>query len=205
MKSITAKGKTVEDAVIFALEQLHTTREKVDITVMDEGKKGLFGLFGNRLAVVEVTVKKCPIEEAENYLLSVVRGMNVDVKVEKQINGKEVTFQLIGEDIAVLIGKRGTTLNSLQYMTQLVANRYATSYLQITVDAGSYREKRKQILANLAMKVANQVLRTKKEVALEPMPSYERKVIHHVLSKNKQIQTYSAGSEPHRHIVIAPA
>jgi spoIIIJ-associated protein len=204
VKSITSKGKTVEDAVLFALEQLHTTREKVDIQVIDEGKKGLFGLFGNRLAVVEVTVKKDPIEEAEQYLLSIIKAMNVDVTIERKIDGKEVTFQLSGNKIAVLIGKRGATLNSLQYMAQLVANRYATSYINVVVDAGSYREKRKQILANLASKVANQVLRTKKEVELEPMPSYERKVIHHVLSKKKNIQTYSAGSEPHRHVVVAP-
>jgi spoIIIJ-associated protein len=204
VKSITSKGKTVEDAVIFALEQLHTTREKVDIQVMDEGKKGLFGLFRNRLAIVEVTIKKDPIEEAEQYLSSIVQEMNIAVTIEKQINGKEITFQVTGDNIALLIGKRGATLNSVQYMTQLVANRYATSYLHIVVDAGNYREKRKQILGNLAMKVANQVLRTRKEVALEPMPSYERKVIHHVLSKNKHIQTHSAGTDPHRHVVISP-
>ena len=129
-------------------------------------------------------------------------GAPVTIDVEK--NGKQVKFILSGEKIALLIGKRGQTLNSLQYLTQLVINRFSEQYLNVMVDAEDYRERRNETLIHLAQTSCTKGSSNRKEVSLEPMPSYERKVIHTALVENKKIKTYSSGEDPHRHIVIAP-
>lgn len=203
MKQVTATGQTVEEAVESALAQLNTTKDKVEIDIIDEGKKGFLGIFGSREAIVKVTLQPDPIEEATNFLKNVIEkmGVNSDIKIVR--DGKLVTFHLSGEKIALLIGKRGQTLNSLQYLTQLVANRYSKQYLTIMLDAEDYRQRRNETLVQLADRMAQKVLKTKKEVALEPMPSYERKVIHTALMKYDNIKTYSSGTEPYRHIVIS--
>lgn len=204
MKQTTATGQTVKEAVESALAQLQITEDRADISIVDEGKKGIFGIFGARPAVVKVSVIKDPIEEAEKFLLDVSEKMGAPVTINVEKNGKQVKFILSGEKIALLIGKRGQTLNSLQFLTQLVINRFSGQYLNVMVDAEHYRERRNDTLIQLAQRLAQKAVQTKKEVSLEPMPSYERKIIHTALVKNKKIKTYSSGEDPHRHIVIAP-
>jgi len=121
-----------------------------------------------------------------------------------QRDGKQVQLVLTGEKIALLIGKRGQTLNSLQYLTQLVLNRYSNQYLTVILDAEDYRNRRNETLIQLAHRLAQKAVKTGKDVALEPMPSYERKVIHTALSENNRVKTFSDGAEPHRFIVITP-
>lgn len=205
MKQVTSTGYSVDDAVESALTELSATREQVDIVVLDEGKKGLFRVFGSKPAIVKVTVKNDPIHDASEFLKNVIDKMGVNVNIDIQKKQNEVTFKLSGEKIALLIGKRGQTLNSLQYLTHLVANRNADQYYSIIVDAENYRERRKETLENLAQRLAHKVLKTNRQVVLEPMPSYERKVIHTALYNKKGIQTYSSGSEPNRHVVITPS
>lgn len=204
MKQTTATGQTVKEAVESALAQLQITEDRADISIVDEGKKGIFGIFGARPAVVKVSVIKDPIEEAEKFLLDVSEKMGAPVTINVEKNGKQVKFILSGEKIALLIGKRGQTLNSLQFLTQLVINRFSGQYLNVMVDAEHYRERRNDTLIQLAQRLAQKAVQTKKEVSLEPMPSYERKIIHTALMENKKIKTYSSGEDPHRHIVIAP-
>jgi spoIIIJ-associated protein len=204
VKQTTATGQTVKEAVESALAQLQITEDRADISVVDEGKKGIFGIFGARPAVVKVSVIKDPIEEAEKFLLDVSEKMGAPVTIDVEKNGKQVKFILSGEKIALLIGKRGQTLNSLQFLTQLVINRFSGQYLNVMVDAEHYRERRNDTLIQLAQRLAQKAVQTKKEVSLEPMPSYERKIIHTALVENKKIKTYSSGEDPHRHIVIAP-
>jgi spoIIIJ-associated protein len=204
VKQVTATGQTVDEAVMTALAQLNTTKDRTEISIIDEGKKGFLGLFGSRLAVVTVTVKVDPIEEAKKFLIEVSRNMGVDANIEIIKEGKQVQFILTGEKIALLIGKRGQTLNSLQYLTQLVLNRSSEQYLTVMLDAEDYRKRRIETLTHLAERLAIKAIKTGQNVALEPMPSYERKVIHTVLVENRKIKTYSDGSEPHRHIVITP-
>lgn len=204
MKQTTATGQTVKEAVESALAQLQITEDRADISIVDEGKKGIFGIFGARPAVVKVSVIKDPIEEAEKFLLDVSEKMGAPVTIDVEKKGKQVKFILSGEKIALLIGKRGQTLNSLQYLTQLVINRSSGQYLNVMVDAEHYRERRNETLIHLAQRLAQKAVQTKKEVSLEPMPSYERKIIHTALIENKKIKTYSSGEDPHRHIVIAP-
>ncbi|MBT2756472.1 protein jag [Mesobacillus foraminis] len=205
MKQITATGQTVEEAVKSALAQLNTSKDRADIEVMDEGKKGIFGIFGSRPATVKVTVKADPFEEAVKYLKKISEQLGAPANIEVKQDGKQVHFILTGDKIALLIGKRGQTLNSLQYLTQLVINKHSDQFFTVLLDAEDYRRRRNDTLVQLAERLAQKAVKTGREVALEPMPSYERKVIHTALVGNKKIRTYSDGSDPHRHIVIAPA
>ncbi|WP_121610416.1 RNA-binding cell elongation regulator Jag/EloR [Mesobacillus foraminis] len=205
MKQITATGQTVEEAVKSALAQLNTSKDRADIEVMDEGKKGIFGIFGSRPAIVKVTVKADPFEEVVKYLKKISEQLGAPANIEVKQDGKQVHFILTGDKIALLIGKRGQTLNSLQYLTQLVINKHSDQFFTVLLDAEDYRRRRNDTLVQLAERLAQKAVKTGREVALEPMPSYERKVIHTALVGNKKIRTYSDGSDPHRHIVIAPA
>jgi spoIIIJ-associated protein len=204
VKQVTATGQTVEEAVESALAQLNTTKDRTDVAIIDEGKKGFFGIFGSRPAVVKVTVIIDPIEEAKKFLLQVSEQMGAPIDIEMKRDGKQILFVMTGEKIALLIGKRGQTLNSLQYLTQLIINRFSNQYLTVILDAEDYRNRRNDTLIQLAHRLALKALKTGKDVALEPMPSYERKVIHTALSNNKRVKTFSDGSDPHRHIVISP-
>lgn len=204
MKKITATGQSVETAVESALAQLNSTRDRVQIEIENEGKRGLFGIFGSRPAVVHVTLLADPIEESFAFLKKVSEEMGVQASIKVLQEGKNVTFQLSGEKIALLIGKRGQTLNALQYLTQLVINRYSKQYLNVVVDAEGYRERRNETLIQLAERMANKAIQTGKSVSLEPMPSYERKIIHTALIRDQKIKTTSQGTEPYRHLVITP-
>ncbi|WP_284140665.1 MULTISPECIES: RNA-binding cell elongation regulator Jag/EloR [unclassified Virgibacillus] len=204
MRQITASGQTVDEAVQSALEQLNTTRDQVEVEVIDEGKKGLLGVFGSKRAIVKVTILKNPIEEAEKYLKEVIRNMGVEAEITGSIEGNHITFDVTGEKIALLIGKRGQTLNALQYLTHLVINKDKKQYYTVTVDAEGYRARRKETLETLAIRMAEKALHLQKVVELEPMPAYERKIIHSVLQTRDDVSTYSDGVEPHRHIVIKP-
>ncbi|WP_449622066.1 RNA-binding cell elongation regulator Jag/EloR [Robertmurraya sp. Marseille-Q9965] len=203
MRQVTATGQTVVEAVKSALAQLETTEDRTEVSIIDEGKKGIFG-FGSRPAIVKVTVKIDPVEEARQFLLDVSEKMGVTANIEVKREGKQVQLLLSGEKMALLIGKRGQTLNSLQYLTQLVINRFADQYLTVILDAEDYRKRRNETLIHLAERLAEKAQRTGQKVTLEPMPSYERKVIHTALMGNTRIKTYSDGVEPNRHIVISP-
>ncbi|SDK23035.1 RNA-binding cell elongation regulator Jag/EloR [Sediminibacillus albus] len=204
MRQVTATGQTVEDAVQSALKQLNTSRDQVDLEVIDEGKKGILGIFGSKPAIVKVTLALNPIQKTETYLKKIIAEMGAEVDVETIVQDKQVTFELSGEKIAILIGKRGQTLNSLQYLLQLVVNRNADKHYTLVLDAEGYRSRRKETLINLANRMADKAANTRKEVALEPMPSYERKIIHTALQNHSRISTFSAGVEPNRHVVIKP-
>ncbi|SHG72668.1 RNA-binding cell elongation regulator Jag/EloR [Ornithinibacillus halophilus] len=204
MRQVTASGQTVEEAVQSALEQLNTTRDHVEIEVIDEGKRGILGVFGSKRAFVKVTLAKNQVQEAEKFLKDVVNNMNVEVNIHTTVEDNHVTFDLSGEKIALLIGKRGQTLNAIQYLVHLVINKDGKKFYTVTVDAEGYRGRRRETLESLANRMAEKALRINKKVALEPMPAYERKIIHSVLQARDDVSTYSDGTEPHRHIVIKP-
>lgn len=206
MKQLTATGtgQTVDEAIEAALNELKVSRENVDVSIIDEGKKGLFGVFGSKPAIVKVTVKIDPFFEAQSFLEDVIRKMGIEANVESIQNGREITFKLSGEQIALLIGKRGQTLNSLQYLVQLVANKFSNDYITVIVDAEDYRLRRKETLENLASRLADKARKTRTKVVLEPMPSFERKIIHTALFGSEGVSTLSEGVEPNRHVVIIP-
>ncbi|MEM5597176.1 RNA-binding cell elongation regulator Jag/EloR [Niallia circulans] len=192
MKEVTAVGQTVDAAVESALAQLKTTKNQVEIIVVEEGKKGFFG-FGSRTAKVIVRKKVNPVETVEEFLKDVCEKMGVPVKIQIKQNGRNILYELSGEKIALLIGKRGQTLNSIQYLAQLVINRESKEYLKVLLDAEGYRERRKQALIQLAERIAYKAVKIGKEIPLEPMPADERKTIHTALVSFKGIKTYSSG------------
>lgn len=202
MREVTASGLTVEDAVQSALRQLNIDEDQVEIDIIDEGKKGFFGLFGSTRAVVKVSEKRNIIDETEVFLKNVAINMGVEAIIEVEQVDNHVTFNLGGEKIAILIGKRGRTLNALQYLTQLVLNKNGSQYHSVTVDAEGYRKRREETLVELAHKMADKAKRLNRKVALEPMPAFERKIIHSALQEVGEVSTYSDGIEPHRYIVI---
>lgn len=204
MKEITASGQTVDEAIQSALEQLNTTRDQVDIDIIDEGKKGFLGLFGSKRAIVKVSITKNPIQQTEEFIKEVTTRMNVTVEVSTTVKGNHIIFEMHGENIALLIGKRGQTLNALQYLVHLALNKDNKHFHSVTLDAEGYRGRRKETLESLALKMADKATRLNKKVALEPMPAFERKIIHSALQDQRKVSTYSDGIEPHRHIVIKP-
>ncbi|HBI7233320.1 TPA: protein jag [Listeria monocytogenes] len=203
MRDITAQGSNVEEAIQNALATIETTRDKVEVEVLDEGKKGIFGI-GSRLAMVKVIEKEDGIQVAIDYLLDVATKMGAVITIDVEEVGKDVKLQIKGDSLGMLIGKHGQTLNALQYLTQLIANKTTSQYKNIIVNVGDYRERRHETLVILANKMADKALKTKRAVHLEPMPSFERKIIHAILSENEQIETHSEGRDPYRYIVIKP-
>lgn len=202
MKKVVASGKTVEEAVQSALVQLGTSPEKVNITVLDQPSKGLFGIIGGKEARVEVELLPDPAMDAKLFLERVLQTMNLDATVEQSEAGGQVSLKVVGSNLGMIIGRRGQTLDSLQYLVNVVANRNHRNHSRIIVDAENYRLRRQESLENLADRLANRVIRTNKEVVLEPMNPLERKIIHSRLQNNPQVSTYSKGDEPNRKVVI---
>ncbi|SFK11655.1 spoIIIJ-associated protein [Halobacillus dabanensis] len=203
MKQWTATGTTIDEAIESALEQLQTSRDQVNVEIVDEGKKGFLG-FGTKPAIVKVSIKKNPVQDVETFIYEVAEQMGAPVQVKTELRQREIHMELVGEKIAMLIGKRGQTLNSLQYLAQLRVNRESDVFYTVMLDAEGYRSRRKDTLQNLAKRLAERAIRTNQEVKLEPMPSYERKIIHSALQNNENVETDSAGKDPRRHVVIRP-
>jgi spoIIIJ-associated protein len=204
VKKVQVTGKTVEEAVAAALEQLQTSKEKVEVNILEDSKKGFFGL-GGKPAVVEVTVKAEPVKTAIEYLQDVTSKMGVPVTISQRQENDHLLLNLTGDKIAILIGKRGQTLNALQLLTNMVANTDPEAkHVKIILDAENYRTRRQESLERLAEHSAQKVYITKKSFALEPMPANERKVIHLALKENRDVETTSEGVEPFRKVVIRP-
>lgn len=203
MKDVTVSGKSVEEALRIALNQLEASEDQVEIEVLEEPKKGLLGLIGSKQAVIKVTVNVDPARIAADYLQEIIKNMGINVEVEiEKVNDREYQFQINGEELAIIIGKRGLTLNALQYLTNLVANQNSDFGIRIELDAEDYRLRRKESLEKLAHRTADRVIKTKRSVKLEAMPSYERKVVHSALQENNAVTTFSTGEDPHRAVVV---
>lgn len=203
MKKLLASGKTIEDAVRSGLAQLGVTEDRVNVKVLEQPSKGLFGLIGAKEAKVELELLPDGVEEAIAFLCEVSAAMDLTVSVERVDENDAVRINITGSDLGILIGRRGQTLDSLQYLTNIVANRHSDRHLRIVLDAEQFRERRRQTLEALSERMAMKVVRTRKEVVLEPMTSQERKIIHARLQSNPNVKTYSQGDEPNRRIVIA--
>lgn len=199
---IEKTGKTVQEAVNLALEELQADIDNVDIEVIDEGTKGIFGRLGGKSAKVKITMKRSLAEDAKRFLRIILTKMNIEVSVEGEENEDAVNIRINGRDSGIIIGRRGETLDALQYLTSLVVNKGKDDYKRVTVDIEDYRQRREETLINLASRIADRVVRYRKNVALEPMNPYERRIIHSSLQGNRLIETYSVGEEPNRKVVI---
>lgn len=204
MKKIVASGKTVEDAVRNGLSQLQVTEDRVKQVVLEQPTKGFFGLFGAKEAKVELELIPDPMLEAEKFLREVAGTMGLQVNIDRKQTREGTHLAVSGSgDLGMLIGRRGQTLDALQYLVNIVANRYSDSHLRIVLDAEDFRERRRKTLADLSERLAGRVIRTRKEVVLEPMSPHERKVIHSQLQNHPKVKTFSKGDEPNRRVVIA--
>lgn len=202
MKKIVVTGKTIDIAVKSGLEQLRTTENRVKVHVLEQPVKGLFGFIGARDAKVELELLPDAMEEAVSFLQDVLRTMQLDVRIEQKADKDGFELHMYGAELGMLIGRRGQTLDALQYLVNIVANRYSDQHLRVVLDAEQFRERRKKTLQELADRLAERVVRTKKEVVLEPMPPQERKVIHARLQQHPKVRTFSRGDEPNRRVVI---
>lgn len=200
--SIEKTGKTVQEAVQAALEELNTDESRVDIEVLDEGNKGIFGIIGNKMARIRVTLRESRGEKARNFLQDVFGKMNLNAGIDIKEDDDSVTLKIKGKDIGIIIGRRGETLDSLQYLSSLVINKDKGSYKRVVLDVENYRQKREETLEKLANRLAERVIKYKKNITLEPMNPYERRIIHSSLQNNKYVETYSVGDEPNRKVVI---
>lgn len=203
MEYMEVSAKTVNDAITEACQKLGVTSDKLDYQVVDEGSNGFLGI-GARPAVIRAAAK-CSIEDnAKTFLKDVFEAMNmtVAVKVTYDEENRYMDIDLSGDEMGLLIGKRGQTLDSLQYLVSLVVNKEAENYVRVKVDTENYRQRRKETLENLAKNIAYKVKRTKRPVSLEPMNPYERRVIHSTLQNDKYVATHSEGDEPFRRVVV---
>lgn len=203
---IEVSAKTVNEAITEACRKFGVTSDRLDYQVIEEGSSGFLGI-GAKPAIIKAAVK---IEEvsaedaAKNFLNDVFAAMNMEVVVDVNYNEEEksMDIELSGEEMGVLIGKRGQTLDSLQYLVSLVVNKEMEEYIRVKVDTENYRQRRKETLENLAKNIAYKVKKTRRPVSLEPMNPYERRIIHSTLQNDRYISTHSEGDEPFRRVVV---
>lgn len=201
-RSIVKEAKNVEEAIRLACEELNIGREDADIEIINEGNKGLLGIIGNKNAVVRVTEKVRLEDIVVDFLTPVFDAMGIEAGIDFEKNDDEVIVRLSGENIGIVIGRRGETLDALQYLLSLAINRSLNEYYRVTLDVADYRRKREETLVRLANRIAEKVTRTHKNLTLEPMNPYERRIIHSTLQNHKYVDTYSIGEEPNRKVVI---
>lgn len=204
MDLVKYSAKTVNDAITQAALALGVSSEQLEIEVIDEGSNGFLGI-GSRPAVIQAKKKFSLEGTAVDFLKDVFRTMNMEVEIDVVYDADEKTMDidLKGDDMGILIGKRGQTLDSLQYLTSLVVNKYTEDYIRVKLDIENYRERRKETLETLARNIAYKVKRIRRPVSLEPMNPYERRIIHSALQNDRYVVTRSEGEEPFRHVVVS--
>ena len=205
MKSVIKSAKSVEEALKDALLELKAKESDVKVEIIEEPSKGLFGLIGTKEAKIKVTLVNDPIELADKFLTKVFTSMGIKAtnSISKDDNILNVDVRdITPSDMGILIGKRGNTLDSIQYLLSLAVNKNGDDYLKVIVDSEGYREKREETLMRLANKMAEKAKFSRRPVKLEPMNPYERRVIHSTLQSFDGVNTYSEGDEPYRRVVI---
>ena len=203
MDFIEVSAKNVDDAITEASIQLGTTSDNIEYEVVEKGSTGFLGI-GSKNAVIKARKKFSLEGNVRNFLDSVFSAMNMEVEVLIKIDEDEhsIDVELKGDDMGILIGKRGQTLDSLQYLTNLAVNKHSENYYKVKIDTEDYRKRRKETLENLAKNIAYKVKRTKRSVSLEPMNPFERRIIHSALQNDRYVTTHSEGDEPYRHVVV---
>lgn len=200
-KSVEITAKTVDEAIEKAIAELKLDRSNIKVDVLDPGSKGLFGI-GAKDATVRVTADVNLEERAKTFLDDVFFAMGMKVDLEFEREGKVMKINLIGDNLGIIIGKRGDTLDSLEHLTNLCVNKGDVDYVKVVLDVENYRARREQTLIKLAKNLASTVVRTGKKITLEPMRSNERRIIHAILQSSNDVETYSVGEEPNRKVVI---
>ena len=204
MEWVDFTAKTVQDAITAALIKFETTSDKIEYEVIEKESSGLLGLF-SKPAKIRVKLKLTMEDIAIDFLKKVFVTMKIDADINVKYNEEESSMfiNMEGQDMGILIGKRGQTLDSLQYLTSLVVNKESDTYIKVKLDTENYRARRRETLENLAKNIAFKVRRTKQAVSLEPMNPYERRIIHSALQYDRYVETASEGEETNRIVVIS--
>lgn len=203
MEFIEVSAKTVDDAITEASIKLGTTSDKIEVEVIEKGSTGFLGIK-SKPAIIKARKKNDTVDNIREFLENVFSAMNMEVTIDikKAEDDKVYEVELSGKEMGLLIGKRGQTLDSLQYLTNLAVNKHSNGYIKVKLDTEDYRQRRKDTLENLAKNIAYKVKRTKRPVSLEPMNPFERRVIHSALQGDRYVETHSEGEEPFRHVVV---
>ena len=203
MEFIEVSAKTVDDEITEASIKLGTTSDKIEVEVIEKGSTGFLGIK-SKPAIIKARKKNDTVDNIREFLENVFSAMNMEVTIDikKAEDDKVYEVELSGKEMGLLIGKRGQTLDSLQYLTNLAVNKHSDGYIKVKLDTEDYRQRRKDTLENLAKNIAYKVKRTKRPVSLEPMNPFERRVIHSALQGDRYVETHSEGEEPFRHVVV---
>jgi spoIIIJ-associated protein len=200
MKSTEAKGKTVDEAIFNGLNELGLSIDEVKIQILEEGSKGIFGL--GKSARVLLTEKEGMQRKAEDFLNGLFNYMGLNTQLVTREDDENIKIDIMGKTAGILIGRRGETLDAIQYLTSLVVNKDNEGYKKIMIDTEDYRKKREETLVKLAKRLAQKTKKSGTRTVLEPMNPYERRILHATLQSYPSVETYSEGEEPFRRVVI---
>lgn len=205
MRVVEKSAKTVEEAVELALTELQLEKDQVEISILEQPVKGFLGFIGTKDALVRVKEKYNIVNEAQKFLEKIFNTMESKPTINVIYNSEDnLVINLTGENLGLLIGRRGDTLDALQFLLNLVINKNSEKRIKIILDVENYRSKREETLFKLAKRLSDKAKRTGKKIVLEPMNPHERRLIHMSLQDDHRINTYSEGEEPYRKVVIVP-
>jgi len=203
-QAIEKRGKSIDEAIKAALDELKCDIDDVVVQIIEEPSKGLLGLIGNKPAVVRVSLRDKPERDARQVVENILKNMKIDYQIERvEWENGTVRINIVGKDMGLLIGRKGETINALQYIAGLIINRQRDEKIRVVLDVEDYRKKREQSLESLALRLSDKVKQTRKNVVMRPMSSQERRIVHTVLQEDPQVVTYSMGDEPNRKVVIS--
>ena len=204
MEFVEFKGKTLDEALMQASVELGCASTDLEYNVVSEGSTGFLGLIGSKPFVISARKKKTFVDDVREYLETLFKAMDIQADIKIEFNETDILFDfdVEGTEMGILIGKRGQTLDALQYLISLAVNKKSDSYIRVKLDTENYRARRKETLENLAKNIAFKVKRTKRSFALEPMNPYERRIIHATLQNDKYVSTRSEGEEPYRKVIV---
>lgn len=205
MRFAEKKAKTVDEAVNQALAELGASKDDVDIEIIEE-TKGLFGILGSKEVKVRVTLREREeVTRAKEFIKNVTEklGMNIEQEISYNEEDKLLKIELKGEGLGLLIGRRGETLDSIQYLTNIFVNKKSDDYVKVTIDAENYRARREEALVSLAKRTASKAVKYRKNMIIEPKNPYERRIIHEALQDYPEVTTYSVGEDPNRKVIVA--
>ena len=203
MEFVEFKGKTKDEALMQASVELGVPSTDLEYEVVSEETKGFLGI-GSKPCIIKARRKKTFIDEIREYLESLFKAMDIQTEIQIEFDETEnvLSINLEGPEMGILIGKRGQTLDALQYIISLAVNKKSELYIRVKLDTENYRARRKETLENLAKNIAFKVKRSKRSFALEPMNPYERRIIHATLQNDKYVSTRSEGEEPYRKVIV---
>ena len=205
MKFVETTGKTKDEAIQKAVDQLECLAEDLEIEVLEEGSKGFLGFLGSKdFRIKAVLIEKNTVENRiESFLKQIFEVMDIEATINTVLNGDIAKVNVLGDSAGQLIGRRGESLDALQMLLSLAVNKTPEEYVKIMLDIVEYRSKREESLIRYANKMARTAAKQRKNIKLEPMTPYERRIVHSALQSDNYVTTYSEGEDPYRKVIIA--